>query len=262
MTRMLLRSVPMILALVLVGCDRGDEFQLPQGQSGGAGPSGPLYDASTATASVSGRVLFEGTPPEMAYLDMGGDFYCQRNGVGLLDNEVAVTDEGALTGAIVYVRSGHDASLSYPPPSSQVVLDQDRCVYIPRVLTLMTGQELLIRNSDATTHNVHAERDSTTLFNFGQGRGPQEDIEVFQDPGMPIGIGCDLHRWMQTWVGVFDHPFHTTSGETGAFRLSLPPGNYEIVAWHERYGEQVAALELGSGESANVDFTFMEAQSD
>jgi hypothetical protein len=77
---------------------------------------------------------------------MGGEFYCQRNGVGLLDNEVVVTYRGTLESVIIYVRSGHDTSLSHPAPAGRMVLAQDRCVYVPRVLTLMTGQELLVRN--------------------------------------------------------------------------------------------------------------------
>lgn len=244
-----------LTALLLVaGCGGSDEFQLPETQPGAA--AGPAYDPSTATATLSGRILFEGTAPEMPFLDMGGDFYCQRSGAGLMSADASVTEDGTLAHVIVYVRSGHDVSLSYPAPSERVLLDQVRCVYTPRVLTLMTGQELLIRNSDATVHNVHADAGTTTLFNFGQARAPREDIEVFAEPGMPIHIGCDLHRWMDAYLGVFDHPFHTTSGDTGTFSLDLPPGAYQVVAWHERYGEQVTTVELADGESAEIDFTF------
>ena len=172
--------------------------------------------------------------------------------------EVVVTDENTLENVIVYVRSGHDETVAYSPPAAPVVLDQDLCVYTPRVLTLMTGQELLIRNADATLHNVHAEAGNQTFFNFAQRSGPQEDTEIFEEPGVPIHIGCDLHRWMDTYLGVFDHPFHTTTADSGTFTLDLPPGSYEIVAWHERYGEQAASVDLVGGQAAEVDFVFGE----
>jgi plastocyanin len=256
------QTLSMAAILVIAGCG-GDDFPaLTEGPPDAAVPdvgnSGPAYDPATATATVSGTIRFEGSPPEMPFLDMGSDFYCQRVGTGQLSKEVMVGDDGALVNVIVYVRSGHDQSLAYRPSTDPVVLDQDRCVYTPRVLSLMTGQELLIRNGDATLHNVHADAGSQTLFNFAQPSGPQEDIEIFQEPGLPIHIGCDLHRWMDTYLGVFDHPFHAVTDTSGRFTLDLPPGSYELAAWHERYGEQVVTLDLVEGQDGRVDFTFTE----
>ena len=59
-------------------------------------------------------------------------------------------------------------------------------------------------------------------------------------------------------LSVFDHPFHATSGDSGTFELHLPPGTYEMVAWHEKYGAQVSAIELVDGETLELDFTFEE----
>jgi hypothetical protein len=243
-----------VFLLVAAGCGGGDEFELPQ--SPAEAPAGPAYDAASATATVSGRAVLEGEEPEMPFLQMGSDRYCQQAGLGLVSEEVVASDDGGLRNVIVYIRSGHDPSLTYTVPAQPVVLDQRRCVYVPRVLTLMTGQDLRILNSDMAVHNIHAEVGTSTLFNFAQRSGPQEDVRTFEDPAMPLHIGCDYHDWMDTWLGVFDHPFHTISGEAGRFSLSLPPGEYELVAWHERYGEQVTRVTLGSGESAEVAFTF------
>lgn len=254
--------IGLTICILVAGCGSGDEFTVPgrRARDGPTPATGAAYTPASATSTVSGRILFEGPAPEMPFLDMGSDRYCQRAGLGLMSEEVRITEEGMLANVIVYVQSGHDPSLTYPAPSEPAVLDQDRCVYSPRVLTLMAGQELLIRNSDATLHNVHGQDGSETLFNFAQTSGPREDIEVFTEPRMPVHIGCGLHRWMDTYLGVFDHPFHTTSGTGGRYTLPLPPGTYQIAAWHERYGESIQTVEVAAGESAVMDFTFGEPE--
>lgn len=248
-------SMAALCTLAACGGGRPDPF----GPDALPTPAAP-YDPASATARVTGRVVFEGAAPEMPVLNMASDFFCNRNARGTRDNAVLVTDDGLLQDAIVYVRSGHDASLAYAPPDAPVVLDQVLCVYVPRALTIMTGQPLLVRNSDATFHNVHSETAVNVPFNFGQPEQGQENIQTFAEPEMPVTIGCDLHRWMQTFVGVFDHPFHAASGGTGTFDLALPPGAYEIVAWHERYGERTATVEVGENETVDLDFTFAEPE--
>ena len=118
------------------------------------------------------------------------------------------------------------------------------------------GQKLRILNSDPTFHNVHAHSDSGTVFNIPQAQKAAEDFQTFSRTGSRSGIGCDFHSWMASYVGVFEHPFHTTTGETGKFELRLPPGKYELVAWHERLGEQVSSLEVAANSSREVNFTF------
>jgi hypothetical protein len=63
---------------------------------------------------------------------------------------------------------------------------------------------------------------------------------------------------MHVWVAVFDHPFHVTSGDFGTYELKLPPGKYEIVAWHEKLGEKTKSVEVAGNGSAQLDFSFSE----
>ena len=250
-----------VMLLTIAGCSGGSPAEdalgvLPSTETAPVGSAGPNYDPASATARITGNIVLEGVPPEMPLLEIAADFFCIQNARGLRDNEVLLTAEGRLQNVIVYVRSGHDDTLTYPSPSEPVLLDQERCVYIPRTLTIMTGQELLVRNSDDTFHNVHSDSSANTPFNFGQPVLDQENRQTFARPEMPVTIGCDVHPWMNTVVGVFDHPFHTTSKDTGTFNLELPPGTYEIAAWHELYGEQAATVEVSGDQTTELDFTF------
>ena len=62
---------------------------------------------------------------------------------------------------------------------------------------------------------------------------------------------------MLAYVGVFPHPFFSTTGADGKFTISgLDAGTYEITAWHERLGTKTATVTVGAKESKTQNFTF------
>ena len=126
----------------------------------------------------------------------------------------------------------------------------------------MTNQKLTVRNSDNTFHNVHAMPIANPVVNWAQPNMGMENVVTFVHPEMPFQIGCDSHRWMGAWVGIFDHPFHTTSGDKGTYELRLPPGKNEIAAWHEKYGEQSVRLEVADKTEKELNFTFSPREGD
>jgi hypothetical protein len=172
-----------------------------------------------------------------------------------LAEEVIVSD-GGLENVMVYVNSGIDA-MTFSIPAEPVVLDQQGCRYSPRVLTMMINQPIEILNSDSTLHNVNVSARRNRSFNIGQAVKGMKTTRTFDREEVPLPFRCDVHRWMGAYVGVFSHPFHTVSREGGAFELRLPPGKYEIVAWHERYGAQTQLVQVGDNEKKGLNFTFM-----
>jgi len=70
-------------------------------------------------------------------------------------------------------------------------------------------------------------------------------------------VKCDVHPWMQSYIGVFSHPFFAVTKPDGKFSLAnLDAGTYEIEAWHERLGTQKATVTLGAGDTKPVGFKF------
>jgi len=62
---------------------------------------------------------------------------------------------------------------------------------------------------------------------------------------------------MKAWVGIFDHPFFAVTGDDGSFTIrGLPPGTYEIEAWHERLGRQSQKVTVKAGETKQITFVF------
>ena len=67
---------------------------------------------------------------------------------------------------------------------------------------------------------------------------------------------CDVHPWMGAYVGVMTNPFFAVTDEKGNYSIKgLPAGEYELEAWHEKFGKQTMKVKVG-GEA---NFTFKAA---
>jgi plastocyanin len=187
---------------------------------------------------------------------MGADPSCAaQHPAPALDEEVTLGPGGELANVIVYVKN---APGNYPAPTTPAVIDQKGCKYIPHVSAVQAGQPIQIKNSDPTLHNVHAMPETNKGFNIGQPVQGMVSPAKFDKVEMkPFRIKCDVHGWMKSYMAVLPHPFHSVSQMNGTFNIAnLPPGNYTLVAWHEKYGEQEQQVTVGPKEQKQVTFTF------
>ena len=72
-----------------------------------------------------------------------------------------------------------------------------------------------------------------------------------------IPVKCNIHPWMKAYVGVISHPYFAVTGDDGSFELKdLPPGDYTIQVWHEKYGTQEQQVTVAPQESQEIEFSF------
>jgi len=75
-----------------------------------------------------------------------------------------------------------------------------------------------------------------------------------------VPFKCDVHGWMNAYVGVLDHPFFAVTDKDGKFSFKgLPPGTYTIEAWHEKLGTQTATVTIAAKETKDANFSFKAA---
>jgi hypothetical protein len=186
---------------------------------------------------------------------MSADPYCaSQHKAPEKDEEVIVGPAGELANVIVWIKNAP----ATPPPATAAVLDQKGCLYHPHVQAVQVNQPLEIKNSDATLHNVHAMPAVNSQFNEGQPVQGMVSTKKFDkvEPE-PFKIKCDVHGWMKSYMIVLPHPYHGVSGMNGQYTIAnLPPGNYTIEAWHEKYGKQEQNITVGPKEQKQVNFTF------
>ena len=213
-------------------------------------------------ASVKGSIKFEGAAPKMKKIKLDAEPTCkahhEKDTEPMRDESVVVNANHTLRWVIVYVKSGLEGK-TFPVPAEAITLDQKGCQYHPHAWGMMAGQKLIVLNSDeGVLHNIHAFSEKSNGFNKGMpGAAGVKLEETFKDVESPVKIKCDVHGWMTSYAFVLPHPFHATTGDQGTFEIKgLPAGEYEIEAWHEKYGTQVQKIKVAAGEAKSLDFTF------
>jgi hypothetical protein len=253
------RAVVCLAMLGAAACG-GDSSTSADPSSPAAAPDAKKVDTATA-GTITGRVVFEGAPPENPILRMTSDSACaSANASREVRAESYVVNDGALQNVFVYVRDGLGNRYLFDTPTEPVKLDQKGCQYTPHVVGLRVTQPLEVSNSDSTLHNVHGMPEKNTEFNVGQPVPGMKNTVTFTTPEVMIPFKCDVHAWMLAYVGVVSHPYFAVTGNGGTFELkTIPPGTYTIEAWHEKLGRQEQTVTLGEKESKSVTFTYKAA---
>ena len=219
---------------------------------------GPVYTPTGNEGAIKGVVAFKGAAPEARKIQMGSDPVCEQKGQGATFEEVVVQD-GKLQNVFVYVKSGLPQN-SFAVPSTEAVLDQSGCRYVPHVLGVQTNQTLKVLNSDATSHNVHPVPQKNREWNENQYPSAPPLIKRFSEPEVLIPVKCNQHSWMKAWIGVLPHPFFAVTGPDGSFSIKgLPPGEYEVEAWHEKLGPKVTKVTVKEKSDVDAQFEFTAA---
>lgn len=243
-------AVSVLFLIISIACG-GSSAPAP------AAPVGPPVDPATA-GTITATVKFEGAVPPAKMMRLDGDPKCvTENGASeRADESLVVGRNQALQNVFVYVKDGLGA-FGFPVPTELVVLDQDQCRYSPRVLGVRVGQPLSIHNSDPLLHNIRANGTINQGFNMSTPIEGMSFERTFATKEIMVPFKCDVHAWMQAYVGVLDHPyFGTTSPEGTVVLANLPPGTYTLEAWHETLGTRTEQVTVGAKEAKDVAFTF------
>lgn len=205
-----------------------------------------------ATGTIEGTIRFAGTPPKAAPIPATQDPYCAKKKI--VDEKVVVTG-GMLRDVYVGLPAGKGGS--HTAPATPVVVDQSGCMYRPRVVGVMAGQKLEIRNSDHTFHNVRGTEGKRTVFNHGQPQKFPPVDETAGKPGQVLTLRCDIHPWMRGYAVVTDHPYFAVTGADGTFVLKdVPAGTHTVEAWHPELGKLTATVKVRPGKTAKVELTY------
>ena len=251
--RTLWAFVSMLVLVVAAACGGGGDADAPAATP--AAPAAAAVDPSTA-GNIAGSVMIEGEVPVAETIRMNSDPVCAKEAASSDTEYFLVDGNGGLGNVFVYVKEGLEGR-TFPAASDTLVLDQQGCRYTPHVFGIRVGQTLQILNSDPTLHNIHATPTANDEFNMGQPIQGMTADRTFTAPEVMVPFKCDVHGWMNAYVGVLDHPYFAVSGAGGGFDIStLPPGDYVLEAWHERLGTQTQNVTVTEGGTAEVSFAF------
>jgi len=213
--------------------------------------AGPAF-----AGDIVGTVNYTGKVPTLKPIAMDADPVCAKKHTTPVKSEALVLGAGNTMGNVM-VRIKGPVAGKYPVPAAPVVIDQKGCQYHPHVLGIRVGQTLKLKNSDGLLHNVHALPKVNTPFNMAMPANRTEaDSKFGKEEGMFL-VKCDVHGWMAAYVGVFSNPFFSVTGPDGKFKISgLPPGTYDVEAWHEKLGMKTTKVTVTAAKPAAANFSF------
>ena len=125
--------------------------------------------------------------------------------------------------------------------------------FLPHVLPILQGTTVEFPNDDEIFHNVFS-LSGPKKFDLPKYPAGASRSVTFPRTGV-VNVFCHIHTDMSAVILVLDNPFFVTPGEDGRFSLpDVPPGEYTIVAWHERIKPVRQKVRIVAGQAASVRF--------
>jgi hypothetical protein len=216
MFRMFVISLAILLAPAFSAAQ--SEYQVISFQNGG---------------TIRGAVKWQGAQPHLVSSEINKDTQvCDPLGQKHRDLErLLISPSSGVANTVVYLRNitrGKAMEL----PAQRRFLDQKSCRYEPHILLVPSQATLTVRDSDPLLHTVQMSGNAD--YNLPFVREGQEISRPMTREGV-VSLRCNAgHVWMNAEMIVARHPYYTVTDQDGNFELTnVPPGDYEIVAWHE-----------------------------
>jgi len=143
----------------------------------------------------------------------------------------------------------------------RISISTKNCAFQARVNTMAAGHSIDLVNEDPILHNTHVRNEKRTVLNVAQVPGGRTISKRIKRPGL-LKMKCDKHYFMRGFLGAFWHPYHFVTNEFGEFRLgSVPPGEYELVIWHEVLGTLTKAVTVpAQDKQVEINFQYPDIE--
>jgi tetratricopeptide (TPR) repeat protein len=173
--------------------------------------------------------------------------------------DFTVSKKGGLQDTVIAIQG---IKKGKPFPRKMQTLSLKLCHANKYVIGIKNGEDILIENTDPIKHEI------ATYEIYGAHRNQTSNKSVlpvnsqvrsaFIKPDAPEFIlKCNLHPFLQTRGYIVDNPYFVISDAEGNFNIdNIPPGTYEVTAWHPFVPIQRGTVTIEAGKTAQFDFSF------
>jgi len=234
-------------------------------------------------ANIVGKVFFIGVPPAPRVFDVNKEpEVCGK----VRSLEKIQAKNGLLKGAILVLegiksgkafqaktfkakRPGQGKFRYESGKTLKLGVLQKKCNFGPVTGVVAKGQPIEFENQDPIKHTLHTYllrgknanilRTINTQNLSAHSKMKQTLSSKKLQQARVIALTCDRHDFMENWMYVVDSPYFAISDEAGQFSLDqVPPGQYELVAWHPELGTKRRTVNVMADSSLNVSFEFRQ----
>ncbi|MDP3227186.1 MAG: methylamine utilization protein [Acidovorax sp.] len=173
---------------------------------------------------------------------------CAAAHAGTVQVEVLDGAGKPVADAVVFLDSAEARKLVKPLTGAEMA--QEKRQFLPGLLVVPVGTEVLFPNRDTVRHHVYSFS-QVKKFELKLYTGTPANPVLFDRAGV-VSLGCNIHDQMVGWILVVDTPYYarTPSNPTATAPLgraqidNVPPGTYTLRTWHTRLPVGAPALEL------------------
>jgi len=157
---------------------------------------------------------------------------------------------------VIYIEGRHASA------PITATLDQQNRRFKEDTLVIPAGSKVSFPNQDPIFHNIFS---LSKAKSFDLGYYPKGDTRVvaFPEPGIVL-VGCHLHSNMAATIVVTPNGWYARADREGNFTIrDIPPGDYNLIAWHKTAGYFTKTIRVTAGQNTNVEFLVpLEGQQD
>ena len=201
--------------------------------------------------TLTGTVRAEGKPGTEADAQTGGGYSSRKY------KFAERVDYSEFRDFVIYI----DGPLGGKPvPSTSVLtidtrrITQKGAEFKPHVLPVVVGTTVEWPNNDDIYHNVFSMSEAKQFdLDLYKGNPPSKRV-TFDKPGR-VDVFCSIHASMHCVVLVMENPFFAVTDAHGHFAITnVPPGTYQLKAWHERLPAQTRQITVPETGEVKTDF--------
>lgn len=149
--------------------------------------------------------------------------------------------------AVVFLDSAEARKRVKPLTGAEIA--QEKKQFLPGLLVVPVGTEVLFPNRDSVRHHVYSFS-PVKKFELKLYAGTPTNPVLFDRAGVVV-LGCNIHDQMLGWILVVDTPYYartaaaaTETTVMGRAQIdNVPPGTYTLRTWHVRLPVGAPALE-------------------
>lgn len=174
-------------------------------------------------------------------------------------HDFVVGEEGGLKDTVIAILG---VTKGKPFPREMKKIHIDRCRADKYAIGIKNGEDILVENTDPIKHEM-ALYEVNGVYKYQVSyknllAHTSQVRDTFVKPGSPeMILICNLHPFLQTHGFMVDNPYYAVTDEKGRFEIpDIPPGTYDVVAWHPFIPKQKGTITIEADKTATLNFTF------
>jgi hypothetical protein len=217
--------------------------------------------AAKKEAVIKGAVVVDGPVPaprkfklEDAMRRLTGDEY-------YVEETWLVGERKGLANCVITLKPKTPANRVVTKPLEKLVLDKVGVRYVPRVLVVTPGTQVVFRNQESPCRGFTVTGRKPLAgnhANFYIAPGGEEKA-ILKGPDI-CSLSCPVRPYAKGYIHVVDTPYFAVTDSRGSFRMpSVPAGEYQVTAWHAAAGrltEDAGPMELIVDNKNEYTLTF------